>query len=77
MQYHSNSLLFPIFPLYPLAAGGSKVKERKSQGGLLRILEKCINPGIMACEKFNVKGLTLFIYYVILLFFMFAVPVWN
>jgi hypothetical protein len=35
----------------PLAAGGS-------QGELLSILEKFINPVITACEKFNVKGLT-------------------
>jgi hypothetical protein len=50
------------------------VKERKSHGEFLGSFEKCINPGITACEKFNVKSLTLLIYYVILLFFMFAVP---
>jgi hypothetical protein len=32
--------------------------ERKSHGGLLGILEKCIKRVITACEKFNVKGLT-------------------
>lgn len=36
----------------------SQGKEKKGEEEFLESREKCINPGVTACEKFNVKSLT-------------------